>query len=89
MAMNCLGPGIVSAPVSLPSKAGANETAIEDEQDALALMPTCITPLSVRFISVAPPEAKRRLEQALALNPHFDPIFAEDARQRLAALTAE
>jgi len=34
-------------------------------------------------------EAKRRLEQALALNPHFDPIFAEDARQRLAALTAE
>jgi Tfp pilus assembly protein PilF len=32
-------------------------------------------------------EAKRRLEQALALNPHFDPVFAEDARQRLAALT--
>jgi tetratricopeptide (TPR) repeat protein len=34
-------------------------------------------------------EAKRRLEDALALNPHFDPVFADDARRRLAALTHE
>jgi Flp pilus assembly protein TadD len=34
-------------------------------------------------------EAERRLERALALNPHFDPVFAEDARERLAALKYE
>jgi hypothetical protein len=34
-------------------------------------------------------EAKQRLEHALALNPHFDPVFAEDARQRLAALSGQ
>jgi Tfp pilus assembly protein PilF len=34
-------------------------------------------------------EAERRLERALALNPHFDPVFAEDARERLAAVKYE
>lgn len=31
-------------------------------------------------------EAKRRLAQAIALNPHFHPFYADDARARLAVL---
>ena len=30
--------------------------------------------------------ARRRLTQALALNPHFHPFYADDARARLARL---
>jgi len=34
-------------------------------------------------------EAKRYLERALALNPHFSLLFADNARQTLAALAGK